>query len=209
MAERDKVDSVSKSSDCERIEPAVNAFMKELNEHPNKVTKPGYSEWISANTEKTADLVKTVRELSSSHILDSSLFKNAGNTALELYRESHYIKKFDKELPVKPDPRLSYSTEVPSDYPGASALLQQSHGIANALELKEGERTETMRLDQENPTPTPILDTVSYSCPNNFVRVSTGFLKDGQQKLMSIELSGLRTEILNPDDKDNSRVVRY
>ncbi len=209
MAERDKVESVSKPSDCERIEQSVNAFMKELNEHPNKVNKPGYSEWISANTETTGELVNTLRELSSSHILGSQLFKSAGNTALELYREKHYIKKFDKELPANPDSRLSYSTEVPSDFPGASALLQQSHGIANALELKEGDRTETMRLDQEDPNPTPVLDTVSYSCPSNFVRVSTGFLKDGQQTLISIALPDLRTELLNPDDKANSRVVRY
>lgn len=208
MAERGKFDLGDKPSDCEKIEPAVNAFLKELNDNPRKVDKPGYSEWISADTDKTGNLVNTLKDLSTSHILASNLFKDAGHTALELYKEKQYVKKFDKEPPSKPDSRLSHSTNVPSDFPGATALLQQSHGIANVLELKEGDRTETMRLNQEDPNPTPMLDTVSYECKSNFVTVSTGFFKDGQQKLISIGLPRLGIEIINPDDKDNSRVFR-
>jgi hypothetical protein len=208
MAERDKVDLGGKPSDCEKIEPAVNAFLEELHDNPKRVDKPGYSEWISADTDKTGSLVNTLKDLSSSHILDSNLFKNAGQTALELYKEKHYVKKFDNEPPAKADSGVSHSTDVPSQFPGATALLQQSHGIANVLELQEGDRTETMRLNQEDPNPTPMLDTVSYECKSNFVTVSTGFFKDGQQKLISIGLPRLGIEIINPDDKDNSRVLR-
>lgn len=208
MAERDKVDLGGKPSDCEKIEPAVNAFLEELHDNPKRLDKPGYSEWISADTDKTGSLINTLKDLSSSHILDSNLFKNAGQTALELYKEKHYVKKFDNEPPAKADSGVSHSTDVPSQFPGATALLQQSHGIADVLELKEGDRTETMRLDQENPNPTPMLDTVSYECKSNFVTVSTGFFKEGQQKLISIGLPRLGIEIINPDDKDNSRVFR-
>ena len=154
-------------ADCDRIEAAMNGI--------NAQSKP-----TDANVN---NLVQVMKELSGSHLLGSRIFNEAPKTARELEAAHQYTKVFGKD--------------APSSVPGAEALLQQQHGIANTLAMDEGDRHETLRLDGENPKPTPVLDTVTYMCHGKPVSAATIWF-DGKPHLSEIELPDLAIVL---DDK--------
>jgi len=148
-------------ADCDRIEAA----MKGIDGH----SKPG-----DANV---TSLVQVMKELSGSHLLGTKIFNEAPTTAKELEAAHKYTKVFTGK-------------DVPSSVPGAEALLQQQHGKANTLAIDEGDRHEVLRLESENPKPTPMLDTVTHMCHGKPVSAATIWF-DGKPQMTSIELPDL------------------
>lgn len=123
-------------------------------------------------------LVGILQELNGSHIVGSKLMKEAPAVAKELEAAHKY-------------------TKVDQSVPGAEAVVQQQHGIANTLVLTEGSRSEVLRLDSDNPVPTPVMSNTTYKCGDKSVTAWSSFV-DGKPVLSGITLPDLSISL----DKD-------
>ncbi len=119
-------------------------------------------------------LVGILQELNGSHIVGSKLMKEAPAVAKELEAAHKYTKDMSNNLSM----------------PGVEALVQQQHGIANTLVLTEGSRSEVLRLDSDNPVPTPVMSNTTYKCGDKSVTAWSSFV-DGKPVLSGITLPDL------------------
>ncbi len=156
---------VRKSADCAQLpshsESSMSDFCKKI-ESVSEGIKPG------ANPETAAPLLEALAEFNKSHILGSDLLKNANQTAKQMHEKGVYGEKAATGLP------------------GSSGWIQQSDGKPNALEIVEGDRTESMRLDKNGE---PVLNIVSQSCDSGKKSIQSAFfIKDGKQVLSSVSI---------------------
>lgn len=119
-------------------------------------------------------LVGILQELNGSHIVGSKLMKEAPAVAKELEAAHKYTKDMSNNLSM----------------PGVEALVQQQRGIANTLVLTEGSRSEVLRLDSDNPVPTPVMSNTTYRCGDKSVTAWSSFV-DGKPVLSGITLPDL------------------
>lgn len=121
-----------------------------------------------ANPETAAPLLEALAEFNKSHILGSDLLKNANQTAKQMHEKGVYGEK------------------AATGIAGGSGWIQQSDGKPNALEIVEGDRTESMRLDKNGE---PVLNIVSQSCESGKKSIQSAFfIKDGIQVLSSVSI---------------------
>ena len=116
-------------------------------------------------------LVGILQEINGSHIVGSKLMKEAPAIAKELEAAHKY-------------------TKVDQSVPGTEAIVQQQRGIANTLVLTEGSRSEVLRLDSDNPVPTPVMSNTTYKCGDKSVTAWSSFV-DGKPVLTGITLPDL------------------
>lgn len=121
---------------------------------------------VGSKPEEAAPLLEVLAEINQTRIDNSDLFKNRDAIAKRL------------------EAKGVYSENVDAGIPGATGLLQQSDGKPNFLELVEGDRTETLRLDRNA---VPMSGAVTQMCGGKPV-TSMFMIRDGKRVLSSVQL---------------------
>lgn len=126
-------------------------------------------------------LSMVMNEINASHIVGTRLIQQAPLAAKELEVQNKYTRDLSLEA---------------SAAPGSHAHVQQQHGIANTIVLEETGRTEVLRLEADNPVPTPMMSNTTYMCSGKPVTAWSHY-RDGKAQLSAIDLPEISIVLSN------------
>lgn len=122
---------------------------------------------VGSKPEDAKPLIEVLETFNKSHIEGSKLFKEREAIARKLQEKGTYADAIDPGIP------------------GATGFIQQNQGQPNFLEIVEGTRTETMRLDNGS---LPTLSSVAQKCGDT--EVTSWFrIRDGKRVLSSVSVT--------------------
>ena len=90
----------------------------------------------------------------------------------------------------------TYTETLPTGIPGAKAMLQQNNGKPQFLELTEGNRQETLRLDPR--TSEPMISSVKENCAGKYNGMSTTIF-ERKAKTHTLHLPSGKEFVVKPD----------
>ncbi len=129
--------------------------------------------------EAAAPLLEVLKEFNQSHIEKTDLMQRAAAAAKSL------------------DAKGQFAADIDAGIAGATGFVQQQDGKANWVELVEGNRTESMRLDRNG---VPSMNTIAQKCGDKLI-VSYFFLHDGKRVLSSVQLPPTMEILMDSDGK--------
>jgi len=132
------------------------------------------------SAEELEALTRVFQDAYPSKLMTSDLLKQSMSAAKDMERKG------------------AYTEHLPTGIPGAKALLQQNNGKPQFLELTEGNRQETLRLDPR--TSEPVINSVTENCNGKYNGMSTTIF-EGKVQTHTLHLPSGKEITVWPDGK--------